>query len=199
MELRPIIDAAPSTGKYQYIRTKLTEYLTESQQCHLHRVVREMPLGDRRPSDLFNEMKRAAGSALSGSILHDLWVNRLPAYAKAAIIATSVPITKKLKITDFIVESIQLREGRVNEVCGIQNNSDSDLRVEIAALTQCIDKALDNGKTHRRSRSKTPARNRISDSSSDEVCWYHAKFGQKATRCRPPCTFARSPSTNVSQ
>ncbi|XP_053968532.1 uncharacterized protein LOC128869964 [Anastrepha ludens] len=158
-----------------------------------------MPLGDRRPSDLFNEMKRSAGSALSESILDDLWVNRLPAYTQAAIIATNVPISEKLKMADSIVESIQLREGRVNEAWGIQNNSDSDLRTEIATLTQCLDKALDNGKTHYHSRSKTPARHRKSDNGSDDMCWYQRKFGQDAKRCRLPCKLTGSPPTNVSQ
>lgn len=70
----------------------------------------------------------------------------MPAYAQGAIIATNVPITEKLKIANSIVESTQLGEGRVNEVCGIQNNLDSDLRAEIAALTHRLDKALDNTK-----------------------------------------------------
>ncbi|XP_053968633.1 uncharacterized protein LOC128870060 [Anastrepha ludens] len=144
-------------------------------------------------------MKRAAGSALSESILHDLWVNRLPAYAQAAIIATNVPISEKLKISDSIAESIQLREGRVNEACGIQNNSDSVLRTEIATLTQRLDKALDNDTTHYRSRSKTPARHRKSDNGSDDMCWYHRKFSQNAKRCRLPCKFTRSPPPNVPQ
>ncbi|XP_053968923.1 uncharacterized protein LOC128870336 [Anastrepha ludens] len=199
MELHPIIDAAPSTGKNQYIRTKLTDYLTKSKQRRLQRVLREIPLGDRRPSDLFNEMKRAAGSAFSESILHHLWVNRLPAYAQAAIIATNVPISEKLKISDTIVESIQLRQGQVNEACGIQNHSDSFLRTEITTLKQRLDKALDNGKTHYRSRSKTPARHRKLDNGSDDICWYHRKFGQDATRCRLPCKFTRSPPPNVPQ
>ncbi|XP_017475255.1 PREDICTED: uncharacterized protein LOC108365669 [Rhagoletis zephyria] len=197
MELRSIIDAAPMSGRYEYIRSKLTENFTESQQRRLQRVLREMPLGDRRPSDLFNEMKRAPGSALSESILHDLWVNRLSPYAQAAIIATSVPITDKLKIADSIAESMQLREGRVNEVSTPKAANDSDLRAEIAALKQRFDKALSGEKSVSRSRSRTPARGQGSNTS--ELCWYHAKFGKNAKKCRQPCKYLQPPSPSGTQ
>ncbi|XP_065197783.1 uncharacterized protein LOC135829307 [Sycon ciliatum] len=39
-----------------------------------------------------------------------------------------------------------------------------------------------------RSASRSPSRAvRIEDTDSDDVCWFHAKFGDKARRCRSPC------------
>lgn len=192
MELRTIVDAAPRTNKYGYIRTKLLENFTESQQRRLQRVLREMPLGERRPSDLYNEMKRAAGTTLSESILHDLWITRLPTYTQAAIIATNVPIVEKLKIADSITESIKLRQGDCSELCTVQQSTDQDLRAEIAALKQRLDQVLsDHGHRFRpRSRSRTPAGTRNSHSSSNEMCWFHAKFGRNARKCRQPCKMA---------
>ncbi|XP_039949810.1 uncharacterized protein LOC126766014 [Bactrocera neohumeralis] len=197
MELRSIIDAAPTSARYQFIRTKLIENFTESQQRRLQRVLRDMPLGDRRPSDLFNEMKRAAGSALSESILHDLWVNRLPQYAQAAIIATNVPIVDKLKIADSIVETMQMREVRIHEVSASNHTTDNDLRTEIAELKQRFDRVTSSEKTRARFRSKTPVRPH--NINSGEMCWYHAKFGPNAKKCRQPCKFVQSTSPNGKQ
>lgn len=28
---------------------------------------------------------------------------------------------------------------------------------------------------------------------STSMCWYHAKFGTKAVRCKPPCSFIPDP------
>ncbi len=119
MELGTLIEAAPAVGKYNYIRQKLVENFTESQQRRLQRVLKELLLGDRRPSELYNDMRRTAGPALSESILHDLWVSRLPPYTQAAIIATSVPINEKLKITDSITECLAMKQGQSCEVSAI--------------------------------------------------------------------------------
>ncbi|XP_039969969.1 uncharacterized protein LOC120781815 [Bactrocera tryoni] len=195
MELRSIIDAAPTSAQYQFIRTKLIENFTESQQRRLQRVLRDMPLGDCRPSDLFNEMERAAGSALSESILHDLWVNRLPPYA--AVIATNVPIVDKLKIADSIVEMMQMCEVRIHEVSASNHTTDIDLRTEIAELKQRFNRVTSSEKTRARSRSKTPVRPH--NINSGEMCWSHAKFGPNAKKCRQPCKFAQSTSPNGKQ
>ncbi|XP_053968816.1 uncharacterized protein LOC128870240 [Anastrepha ludens] len=197
MELRSIIDAAPATGRYKYIQTKLTDNFTESQQRRLQRVLRDMPLGDRRPSDLFNEMKRAAGSTLSESILHDLWVNRLPPYAQSAIIATNVPILDKLKIADSISESMQLREGRLHEVVAPIHTTDNDLRAEIAELKQRFENVMNTEMSQARSRSRTPAR--PYNTNAAHLCWYHAKFGTEAKKCRQPCKFTQQSSQNNKQ
>ncbi|XP_017474118.1 PREDICTED: uncharacterized protein LOC108364785 [Rhagoletis zephyria] len=197
MELRAIIDAAPAMQKYQYIRTKLSENFAESQQRRLQRVLRDMPLGDRRPSDLFNEMKRAAGTTLSDSILHDLWLSRLPPYAQAAIIATNVPTVDKLKIADSICESFQLREGQVHEVSNPPHTSEADLRAEVAALRQRFDEVA-NGRKVRRPRSRTPARNRdASSGGASDLCWYHSKFGRNARKCRQPCKYGQPTANNA--
>ena len=79
--------AAPAVGNYNYIRQKLVENFTESQQKRLQRVLKVRLLDDRQPSKLYNKMRRTAGPALSESILHDLWINRLPPYIHAPIIA----------------------------------------------------------------------------------------------------------------
>lgn len=64
-ELRGILEAVPEVGKYTYIKAKLIEYFADSQQRRLQRVLSDMPLGDMKPSLLFNEMKRVAGTSLS--------------------------------------------------------------------------------------------------------------------------------------
>lgn len=33
--------------------------------------------------------------------------------------------------------------------------------------------------------------------SSSELCFFHRRFGNKARRCTPPCTFAASGNTNA--
>lgn len=117
LELKTIIAATPTTGKYDYIRDKLLHYYTESQQRRLCRVLSDMPPGDQKPSRLYNAMLRVADGALAESALFDLWVTRLPQYSHAAIIASGGTITFKLQVADLIIESLDLRSSaQINNV-----------------------------------------------------------------------------------
>lgn len=189
IELRCIIDAAPTNFKYKYIQDKIIEHFSDSQQRRLQRVLKDMVLGDRRPSELFNDMKRAAGTTLNDSILHDLWVSRLPPYVQAAIIATNVAIVEKLKIADSIVETIGMRHNHAQE--GLALNEVSSLKLEIAELTRQVHKLFNNKGSNFRSRSRSRSRESHTSLSKPNkpMCWYHSKFGAKATKCREPCNF----------
>jgi hypothetical protein len=35
----------------------------------------------------------------------------------------------------------------------------------------------------------SPNRRPITTGSSDDICWFHTKFGQQARKCTPPCKF----------
>ncbi|XP_039970042.1 uncharacterized protein LOC120781945 [Bactrocera tryoni] len=135
-----------------------------------------MPLGDRKPSELFSEMKRVAGTTLNDSLLNDLWVTRLPPYVQAAQIA---------QIADSIVESIGWQNGHVDIVSA--NNDISILKTEIAELTRCMKKHLNfkNDRIRSRSPSRTKrVRHSAQRDTSENFCWYHRKFADKATKCR---------------
>lgn len=213
-ELRSIIEATPANEKYTYIKTKLIEYFADSQQRRLQRVLSDMPLGDLKPSQLFNEMKRVAGNSLGETVLLDLWATRLPPHAQAAVIASRGDAADKITIADAIVDSMGLR--KINAVdCNVQNAAMAapsvleataidpiqDLKREIAELSRRLEKVLPSHKNVRgRSRSRSrggerqhPRRDR---EPSVGLCWYHRTFGNDARRCRKPCSHGQQASSN---
>lgn len=210
-ELRAIIDGVPANDKYTYIKTKLIEHFADSQQKRLQRVLSDMPLGDMKPSQLFNEMKRVAGSSLGDAVLLDLWASRLPPHVQAAVIASRGDATDKTTIADAIVESMGLRN--INSVA-LQvpqtaarvpskpaQSSIEDLQREIAQLTSKLEKALStrdgfHGRSRSRSRSKTTF-SRREKTPADEICWYHRVYGDAARRCRKPCCFNKASSSGA--
>ncbi|XP_017477961.1 PREDICTED: uncharacterized protein LOC108367777 [Rhagoletis zephyria] len=194
MELKPIIETAPPNGKYAYIREKLIDNFTDSQQRRLQRVVKDMALGDRRPSDIYKEMKRVAGNTLSDSIIHDLWLRRLPPYVQAAAIAANVAVAEKLKIADLIIESIDLHNNLVHSISS--NGEVANFRQEVTELTRNMQKLL---KVKARSRSRLKSCTvHVRGTSNGETSWYHKKFGDNATKCREPCSYKNSSKCNKS-
>lgn len=121
-ELRPLAEAAdrdaPANGKYEMLKTSLISYLQDSQQRRLRQVLQEMPLGDKKPSQLYHDMVHAAGSALSESALLDLWCSRLPEWVASTAIAASGPTADKLRMADISYENFQLRSGSAVNAVG---------------------------------------------------------------------------------
>nr|XP_049464884.1 uncharacterized protein K02A2.6-like [Anopheles coluzzii] len=172
-ELRSIIDGTPAVEKYAYIKAKLIGYFADSQQRRLQRVLSDMPLGDKKPSQLLNEMKRVAGNSLSEPVLIDLWASRLPPHAQAAVIASRGDAADKTTIADAIVDSMSLRSinaversnaamapGHVADATKsttayTANDPISDLRKEIAELSRRLENVLPNRRYRGRSNSRT--------------------------------------------
>lgn len=69
IDLKNIIEQTPDINKYDYIKDKLLQHYTDSQQRRLRRVLSEMPLGDQKPSQLLNAMRRVADGALTDNAL----------------------------------------------------------------------------------------------------------------------------------
>ncbi|XP_055615078.1 uncharacterized protein LOC129761381 [Toxorhynchites rutilus septentrionalis] len=217
-ELRSIIDNVPATEKYPYIKKKLTEHFADSQKRRLQRVLSDMPLGDMKPSQLFNEMKRVAGNSLGETVLMDLWATRLPPHAQAAVIASKGDAAEKTTIADAIVDSMGLRNIHAIDMKAQQTPSSSThvadkptqvtietLHREIAQLSRKLEKmfsARGAGGYRGRSRSRSRGRGKSTSVSrdktpSDEQCWYHRVFGHEARQCRKPCSFGQPSSSGT--
>lgn len=223
IELRGIIDAVPNAGKYQYIKAELTSHFAESEQRRLRRVLSEMPLGDQRPSQLYHSMQRVAGATLTEGALVELWSTRLPAHTHAAIAASTETVAEKLKIADAITESMDLRgTGKIvaevnaqtaNGASG-QPSYESELINAIRELNGNLRRRNDrptrnNSNGDRSSRTRSQGRSnelkvmeqRRRDSSIElfDQCWFHRKYGKKATTCRLPCTANSSANRQETQ
>lgn len=117
VDLKTVIENTPRTEKYAYIKNRLLGQYTDSQQRRLKRVLSEMPLGDQKPSALYNMMARVAEGALTESALVDLWASRLPESIHTAVAASDGTVPSKLKLADAIFNSLDLRaSAAINKV-----------------------------------------------------------------------------------
>lgn len=209
-KLQTVIENAPTSNKVKYIRTEIIALFSDSQQKRLNKLLSAMPLGDQKPSELFQEMKRVAGGSIADSALKGLWAQRLPDHARAAIAASSGTSDEFTKIADAIVEAMQLKT--INEIkINYSSNSTSDqssemqtLRAEISQLTKLVNERMtqrgrSNSRNRYRGRSSSNRRRSNTphdNSGNNEECWYHRKFKNDAKHC--PCNFKRMASNTNS-
>uniref|UniRef100_A0A2M4AWM4 Uncharacterized protein n=1 Tax=Anopheles triannulatus TaxID=58253 RepID=A0A2M4AWM4_9DIPT len=167
-----------------------------------------MDLGDKRPSELYADMRHAANNALSEAVLQDLWASRLPAHAQSAVIAFRGTVAEKMAVADAIMDSLNLRgmnaggPSRVHTVTAPPNPEIAELRQMVRDLARSVAK-LSTEQSHRRSGSWS--RHRYNSRSRDRqttttvepsatVCYYHRRWGQEARKCYPPCSYTPTPT-----
>ncbi|CAG9760648.1 unnamed protein product [Ceutorhynchus assimilis] len=134
-------------------------------------------LGDRKPSQLFNEMSKLASGQMSKSYILLAWINKLPQN-----IANVVRALKDQMIEEALLNmSDEMFKGENSDVfCNIsktkvQVNSNAALENKFDTLIYKMDMFLKSNQMlpAPRSRSLTPKHK----SSEDNLCYYHKTFG----------------------
>ncbi|XP_048002727.1 uncharacterized protein LOC125239238 [Leguminivora glycinivorella] len=195
-EVEDIILAPPPTDKYKKIKEELIKRLSVSRQKKVKQLLSQEELGDRKPSQFLRHLRHLAGPNIPDEFLLSIWTSRLPSNLQFVIAA---------KLNDPIEELADLAD-RVHDVSTPQVAAASAADPQMAVLMRQVSELAEGMKALKsqfgndrqsRSRSRAPnkSRNRSSSRRSQSSyrkfpeCWYHAKFGEKATRCMKPCDF----------
>ena len=149
-------------------------------------------------------------NTLEDSILKQLFLQRLPNNIQGILTSTSpmVTIEQLADIADKIVEvsvpsistfkaavplpepghaaaaSIHTLEARIDQL----TTQVQALTCQLSQRPRQWSQSRGPSTTDRRFRSRSPAH-------SSTECWYHWRFGPKAQKCIPPCTYKSSPHT----
>ncbi|XP_075162744.1 uncharacterized protein LOC142235374 [Haematobia irritans] len=191
-QLTDVIAAMPQVERYEYIRSKIIEHFADSEQRRLNRLLSELPLGDRKPSELYHEMKRVAGTTLGEAALKSLWIKRLPDVVQPVVAASTGPASEFTKIADSIVDAVST--SHIRAVSSSSHDPMEEIRAEIASLNKRFEKLTTRSRSRNRAaQSRTRYKSsgnesrQIRNSPTDAECWYHQRHGRSARRCRSPC------------
>jgi hypothetical protein len=194
----------PAWDKYQSLNTQLTACFSDSKERQLHRLLTELILDDKKPSQLLREMRRLAPHGISEDVLHSLWIKRMPISVRCVLSASEgVELTKLAEIADRILDhSTQSQVMAMGNPCSESITSSrhhvvdfSEERLanvekqlsELATMVKSIQTSLKTSAntSERRARSRT----RSTTPWGENICRFHRKFGNNAQRCLLPCSY----------
>lgn len=198
-----IVNPPPTENKYQCIKKTLLERFSISDEEKLEQLLSNSQLGDRKPSELYRDLKSlvSSDSIISQELLFKLWFRKLPQYLQVHLTSSSdKSVNEQIILADKLINLTSR-----NQNCSVIGSSDikpleqciQNLTQLTTTLYQHIDKInLDVAelKTDRRnfqhytSGVKSPSRSKYSNNQNN-LCWYHQKFGDKAFKCIKPCKF----------
>lgn len=161
----------PENDKYKSLKSAIINAYGESDHAKMTRLMTAMDMGDRRPSELYEEMRRLAGTDQDSQMLKVLWLQKLPDDIRA-IVACCPPGTDPIEQADT---AFDVRRQHVQSVQPSSSSEIQELKDQIAALQRNI-------------QSRPQDRNKKYPNSKGE-CYYHERFGARARKCNKPCSF----------
>lgn len=218
-EVRDILLNPPTQTPYDTIKAELIRRTSASEQKRLRQLLISEELGDRKPTQLLRRMHQLLGDRqLESSILKQLFVQRLPTNVQLilASLSDTVDIESLATIADKIVEAnpiqtpVSVVQPSPAPVAAAATTVSSTVSPDTVALHELVSKLTlqvqelttkvsELSTHHSRGRSRSPRRRshsrsrpRSSSSSRQALCWYHAKHGDNAVKCKPPCNYTTS-------
>lgn len=220
LEVKDLILCPPATNPYTTLKQEFIKRIGTSQATKTKKLLEHEVIGDQKPSQFARRLKDLGGSAISEEVIKTIWLNRLPSLAQAILAAHhNLNLEDLANLADSIVESTKANHYKISEMSTNQDrtklSSEEFLtqkilqqQAQITILQKEIEaikfKELDyprrsadrSRSTSRSSRSHSPRSRSITHQPPlSGICWYHWRFADKATKCRPPCSF-KSTSEN---
>jgi hypothetical protein len=141
------------------------------------------PLNGRKPSDMLVKMERLK-PADNEQYFTFMFLQRLP--HEVRVLLSGEPIA-----------NMQLLAEKADALMALHQPQHHDVASPVAAATpdgedKSVTAVKAGGKSSGKNRFKKKPKNQRSLSPSDEkkspLCWLHIRFGDKARRCKQPCT-----------
>ncbi|XP_063394583.1 uncharacterized protein LOC134679556 [Cydia fagiglandana] len=202
-EVKDIITKPPATEKYDKLKTELVYRLSVSKDKRVEELVSQAELGNRKPSQFLRHLRDLAGTDLSDDFLRSIWAKRLPPHVQTVIATMSDATLDKVaaladRVNDIVVHTPHVAEASGSAVpvlvpSSVPSTMEERLNRRIDDLVRQV-AALATGNSRGRATTRSRSRGRHSSRSRSRAgssgrCWYHDRFGPRATKCRAPCSW----------
>lgn len=199
MQVKDILKSPYETGHYDKLKRALITIYAETATEKLRKLLSNAEMGDKKPSQFLHDMRSLADNRVGDDLIKSLWIQRLPATARAVLSAKDDDLDTLAKMADSMWE--------VSDrfcIAGVKTDDTVTACLEkisttLSKLSDRMDKLERN--EHKSRRDATPHRNTLRDKSKQrdqseskkeyEQCWYHYKYGDDAKNCREPCKFSQ--------
>lgn len=192
----------PENNKYTAVKSRLISRFEVSPQGKLEQLLGASDLGDMRPTHLLAKMQElATGLNVNDELLKMLFLQRMPPNVKGILTISDGSLTKLAEMADKMLES------SIHNVAAVSTSQSSapansrredvkqsesmtetnDLREQVSLLIAEVRRLKMRSSSRSRSLSR---QSRLDD--SEEICWYHRKYAERALRCRQPCKYTKN-------
>lgn len=195
-----IILHPPTTQKYTHFKRLLLDRLRRPVEQRVQQVLHGEKRGDRSPSEFWRHLRTLVDDTeLPDMTLQHVWRVQLPEAVRTAVaLYDARDISSLLTVADKVYASLDTGHTSsvtfehsstdIQETAAIQRHQ-PDVAKEIAELQNQIEDLRRQISTFFGIKKSTYNKIKEDGNNSEErICWYHRRFGDKATRCTSPCS-----------
>lgn len=210
-QVEHIVCDPPAIGAFEALKTAIIDRFADSERTRVHKLISGITLGDKKPSTLLQEMRRANISN-DEKLLKNLWMQRLPMQAQLTVGVAQGSLAQVAELADTLLETLRINgvntssSGVISQIetpvatQGAETNASTFEKKfdELSkALVASIQQAVGSNTRHRSpSRSRSESRDQMQSRSRSASraraqsppaghgsCWYHYNFGANARKC----------------
>lgn len=173
-----VLQAPPQANAYPALKARLLDSFGLSETQRARAILHFPELGDQSPSQVMDKLLAYLGDHQGCFLFRQVFLDRMPEDIRGALVQSGLQDLRALaKLAD------RLWQNRAVDapVLSAMQSAPSD------TLALCAVKR------------RPPSTSMGKDTSHGGLCYFHARFGAQARRCKPPCKFAAAtPSGNGS-
>ncbi|KAK5644337.1 hypothetical protein RI129_005637 [Pyrocoelia pectoralis] len=185
-EVSDLIIKPDACEPYSKLKTAILKRTTLSESQRFKKLLAGESLGARKPSQLLRSMKDLVkdSGCVNNDALKELFMQQMPSAVQPILVSLNALTLEQLAdVADRVVETT------APSLAPVVAEKDEQLTALIARLDR-LESKLDKTERSRRSHSRKRSSNRSRSKSYDpEYCWYHCRFGEKASKCTSPCSY----------
>lgn len=105
-QITDILHEPPVIEKYKKIKEALIKRTSVSREKRIHKLLTQMDLGDKKPTQLLREMRELAGDSIQEELLQQLWLDRMPNQIKPLLVVSSnLSLNALAEVADKVVDA----------------------------------------------------------------------------------------------
>ncbi|XP_047539157.1 uncharacterized protein LOC125072570 [Vanessa atalanta] len=193
-EVEDIIIGPPD---YKRLKTELIKRLSVSRENNVKQLLTHEQLGNRKPSQFLRHLQHLAGPNIPEDFIRTIWTSRLPTEMQPIIASQSTLTLDAIaeladRIHDIAAPTRQVAATSSSTPIELLTKQVAELTRQVSALTAKVNqrsRSRERGRVNGRRRSRSQSRRSDSCHRRYPLCWYHSKYGVKASNCIKPCDF----------
>ena len=192
-QVMDIIRTPPAANPYTTLKARLSKAFALSDSEKVGRILDMTGLGDRTPSQCLSDMLQLVPEAEAqdpGSLFREIFLRQLPSEVRTHLAQTTKTGTTSAILRDLAADADKYFSSTGSRIASV---SPPIVLPPPQVQAEAEVSAVSNQGGNPRHRSQGPVRG---PKPSFTFCYYHARFGDKARSCTPPCQFGTLPSGN---
>ena len=185
-----IIKTPPAASPYTALKTRLSKAFELSDSEKVDRILEMDGLGDRTPSQCLSDMLRLVPQAVAqdpGPFFREIFLRQLPSDVRTHLAQTTKTGTTLAILHELAADADKYFSSTGSRIASVSS--------PIVLPTPQVQTEAEVGAISNQGGNRGPRPDR-SPKSNYTLCFYHARFGEKARSCVHPCHFKTLSSGN---